>query len=116
MKLKSLALTALFAGAAFVAQTASADTINRTTALVTISDEVGGFNAHFGDAFAASTMGSNFSDLFTFNVGTGFDSSASVTSSYLNSALVKDLLITGFSLYKYDTMTSSVTGSAIAGV
>ena len=116
MKLKSLALAAMLASAAFVAQSASADTINRTHELTLISDEAGGFNGHFGDAFAATTMGSNFSDLFTFNVASSFDSSASVTSSYLNSALVKDLLITGFSLYHYDTMTSSVTGTAIAGV
>ena len=116
MKLNALLMSALFAGAAFVAQSASADpTITRTTALATVSDGVGGFNAHFGDTFAASTMGSSFSDVFTFTVDSSFDSAGSVTSSYLNSSKVKDLLITGFSLYKFDPVTMTI-GTTIAGV
>jgi hypothetical protein len=116
MKLKSLVMTALFASAAFIGHSASAQTINRTTGLTTVSDGVGGFNAHFGDTFAASTFGSSFSDLFTFTVGTGFDSAGSVTSSYLNSTKVKDLLVTGFNLYKYDPVMSLTIGTAITGV
>jgi hypothetical protein len=116
MKLKSIALTALFASAAFIGQSASADTITRTTPLITVPDGVGGFNAHYGDTFSAATMGSNFSDMFTFTVGTGFDSAASVTSSYLKSSSVKDLLITGFNLYKYDAGSAMTIGDAIAGV
>ncbi|MFL6672776.1 MAG: FxDxF family PEP-CTERM protein [Massilia sp.] len=116
MKLKSLVLTALFASVAFVGQSVSAQTIARTSGLVTQDDGVGGFNAHFGDTFAASTVGSTFSDLFTFNVGSSFDSAASLTSSYLNTALTKDLLITGFSLYKYDPVSMNILGTAIAGI
>jgi hypothetical protein len=116
MKLKSLALTALFASVAFVGQSVSAQTLSRTTALVTQADGLGGFNAHFGDTFAAATTGNTFSDVFTFNVANSFDSAASLTSSYLNTALTKDLLITGFSLYKYDPASMSILGTAIAGV
>lgn len=116
MKLKSFVLTALVAGCAFAGQSVFAQTITRSSALVTLDDGAGGFNAHFGDNFAASTMGSTFSDLFTFNVGTGFDSAASVTSSYLNSSRIKDLSITSFSLYKYDPATMSISGNAIAGI
>lgn len=116
MKLKSLALTALFASVAFVGQSVSAQTLSRTSALVTQADGAGGFNAHFGDTFAAATTGNTFSDVFTFNVANSFDSAASLTSSYLNTALTKDLLITGFSLYKYDPASMSILGNAIAGV
>jgi hypothetical protein len=116
MKLKSLVLSALVAGAAFASQGAAAQAIDRSVPLVTVGDGVGGFNAHFGDTFAASTAGSTFSDIFTFNIGTPFDAAASVTSSYLNTPLTKDLLITGFSLYRYDPATMAVLGTAIAGI
>jgi hypothetical protein len=115
MKLNSLLLGALFASAAFLGQSASAADITRTAALVTDSDGVGGFNASFGDTFAASTVGSNFSDLFTFTVGSGFDSAGSVTSSYLQSTKIKDLQITGFSLVQYDPVTLTI-GTSIAGI
>jgi hypothetical protein len=116
MKLKSLVLSALIAGAAFASQGAAAQAIDRTVPLATAGDGVGGFNAHFGDTFAASTAGSPFSDVFTFNVGTPFDVAASVTSSYLNSPQTKDLLITGLSLYRYDPATLNILGTAIAGI
>jgi hypothetical protein len=116
MKLKSLVLSALVAGAAFASQGAAAQAIDRSVPLVTVGDGVGGFNAHFGDTFAASTAGTTFSDIFTFNIGTPFDVASSVTSSYLNTPLTKDLLITGFSLYRYDPATMAVLGTAIAGI
>jgi hypothetical protein len=116
MKLKALVLSALFAGAAFASQGAAAQAIDRSVPLVTAGDGVGGFNAHFGDTFAASTVGSSFTDVFTFNISTPFDAAASVTSSYLNTQQTKDLLITGFSLYRYDPGTMAILGTAIAGV
>lgn len=117
MKLKSLVLSSLIAGAAFVAQGAGAQAIDRSVPLVTVDDGVGGFNAHFGDSFAASAMGSTFTDIFTFNVaGMPFDAAGSLTSSYLDTPLTKDLLITGLSLYRYDPATGQVLGNAIAGI
>jgi len=116
MKLKSLVLSALIAGAAVASQGAAAQAIDRTVPLATAGDGVGGFNAHFGDTFTASTVGSTFSDVFTFNIGSPFDAAASVTSSFLNTPQTKDLLITGFSLYRYDPGTMAVLGTAIAGI
>jgi hypothetical protein len=116
MKLKSLVLSALVAGAAAASQGAAAQAIDRSVPLATAGDGVGGFNAHFGDTFTASTMGNTFSDVFTFNIGTPFDAAASVTSSYLNTPQTKDLLITGFSLYRYDPATMAILGTAIAGI
>ncbi|WP_083685123.1 FxDxF family PEP-CTERM protein [Massilia putida] len=115
MKLKSLVL-AMVAGAALVAQGAGAATVNRTAPVVTVGDGLGGFNAHFGDTFAQSTTGSTFTDIFTFDVGTPFDAAASLTSSYLNTPQTKDLLITGLSLYRYDPVTKTMQGTAIAGI
>ena len=115
MKLKSLVL-AMAAGAALVAQGAGAATVDRTAPVVTVDDGLGGFNAHFGDTFAQSTTGSTFTDIFTFDVGTPFDASASLTSSFLNTPQTKDLLITGLSLYRYDPATKTMLGTAIAGI
>jgi hypothetical protein len=116
MNLKSLVLSSLLAGAAFAVQSAGAATINRTVELATADDGVGGFNAHFGDNFAASTAGSTFSDVFTFQVNRPFDAAASLTSVYLNTPLTKDLTISGFSLYRYDPNTQAILGNAIAGI
>lgn len=116
MKLESLVLSALIAGAACASQGAAAQAIDRTAPLVTAGDGVGGFNAHFGDTFATSTVGNTFTDIFTFNIGTPFDAASSLTSSYLNTPQTKDLLITGFSLYRYDPATMAILGTAIAGI
>ncbi|WP_136220915.1 FxDxF family PEP-CTERM protein [Massilia sp. Mn16-1_5] len=96
---------------------ARAQAIERSTALSTVPDGAGGFNAFYGDTFSGEQSGSAFVDLFTFTVaGTPFDAAASVTSSFLDSPGSKDLLITGFSLYRYDPQTLAVIGNAIAGV
>jgi len=116
MKLTSLLLTSLVAGVACQAQGVDAQTIDRSAAVVALDDGLDGFNAHVGDSFAAATAGNVFSDLFTFEFGTPFDAAASVTSAYLNTPFAKDLLITGFSLYRYDPATMAVLGTAIAGI
>jgi hypothetical protein len=116
MKLKSLVLSALIAGAAAASQGAAAQAIDRSVPLESAGDGGGGVIAHFGDNFTASTVGYTFSDVFTFNIGTPFDAASSVTSSYLNTPQTKDLLITGFSLYRYDPATMAILGTAIAGI
>lgn len=116
MNLKSLVLSSLLAGAAFAVQGAGAATINRTADIVTADDGVGGFNAHFGDTFAASTVNDTFTDVFTFQVNRPFDAASSLTSLYLNTPQTKDLSIAGFSLYRYDPATHAILGTAIAGI
>ena len=96
---------------------ARAQAIERSTALTTVPDGAGGFNAFYGDTFTGEQSGSAFVDLFTFAVtGTPFDAAASLTSSFLDSPGSKDLLITGFSLYRYDPQTLEVIGNALAGI
>jgi hypothetical protein len=109
-------LCSLLAGAAFAAQVAGAATIDRTAPVVAVDDGVGGFNAHVGDTFAASTVNATFTDVFTFTVGRPFDVAASLTSSYLDTPLTKDVTITSLSLYRYDPATLAQLGTAIAGV
>ena len=116
MKLRSLLLTSLVAGAAFLVQPVAAQNIARSSAVVTVEDGRGGFNAHLGDTFDASTVDNVFSDIFTFSLATPFDAAAAVTSSYLNTPFTKDLLVTGLSLYRYDPATKLILGSAIAGI
>lgn len=117
MKSTSLVLGALLAGAACAAPYAGAQAIERSVPISEIDDGAGGFNAYFGDGFTAPESGSTFTDLFTFDVsGLPFDAAASVTSSYLNSPLEKDLRITALSLYRYDPATMAVIGPVIAGI
>lgn len=114
--LKTLLPTLLVAGAAFVSQGAQAQAIARTAVLATSDDGRGGFNASFGDSFTAASAGRSFSDIYTFAHAIAFDAAASVTSSYLNNPLTKDLLITGVSLYRYDPASMAILGTAIAGI
>jgi hypothetical protein len=116
MKPTSFLLAAAAAGALLATQPADAQTLERNTALVTTSDGVGGFNAYFGDAFAAATTGRSFSEVFTFSTSTPFDAAASLTSLYLDSPQTKDLDIVGLNLYRYDPATSAILGNAISGI
>jgi hypothetical protein len=105
-------LSALLCGAG-----ASAQTIERTTAMDAGADGIGGFSAFLGDGFTAAESGRAFTSVFTFSVaGLPFDAAASVTSSYLDSPATRDLRITGLSLYRYDPATLAVLGNAVAGV
>lgn len=117
MKSTSLVLGALLAGAACAGPHAAAQTIERSVPISAIDDGAGGFNAHFGDGFAAAQSGGSFIDVFTFDVaGLPFDAAASVTSSTLNSPSDKDLRITALSLYRYDPATMAIIGPAISGI
>lgn len=117
MKRHTLILGAVLSALLCSAPGAGAQTIERTTALPVIADDVGGFNAFFGDTFAAADSGRAFADVVTFNVaGIPFDVAASVTSSFLDSPTAKDLLITGLSLYRFDPATMAVIGNAVAGI
>ena len=117
MNKTSLVFAALLAGAVCAAPHTAAQTIARNTPVAAIDDGAGGFNAHFGDGFTAAESGRAFTELFTFDVaGLPFDAAASVTSSFLNSPLGKDLDIIALSLYRYDPVTLDVIGPAIAGI
>jgi hypothetical protein len=108
MKIKSLLLAAVISGASLMAQSASAANLVDNFDLTIYPDGVGGFDSFFGNLFSASHMGDTFVDQFKFTIGNGFDSSASLTSTYLNTTKVSDLDITGFSLKRIDPITSAV--------
>jgi hypothetical protein len=111
------ALSALVFAVLAGAAPAQAQVIERSTAVATVADGAGGFNAFFGDTFTGAQSGSSFADLFTFAVaGTPFDAAASLTSSFLDSPGSKDLQITGLSLYRYDPQTLAIIGNALAGI
>ena len=117
MNKTSLVFSALLAGAVCAAPQAAAQTIARSTPIAAIGDGAGGFNAWFGDGFTAAESGRDFTELFTFSVsGLPFDAAASVTSSFLNSPLGKDLDIVALSLYRYDLATLAVIGPVVAGI
>jgi hypothetical protein len=116
MKPTSLALAIMAAAAFLAAPAAGAQTLERNAPLITTSDGAGGFNAYFGDAFAASVAGRAFTDVFTFSTSSPFDAAASLTSLYLDNPQTKDLAIVGLNLYRYDPATSAILGNAVAGV
>jgi hypothetical protein len=108
MKIKSLLFATVLSAASLVAHSASAATVLGNFDMATVDDGEGGFSAYFGNVFGPATTGATFIDKFKFTIGTGFDSAASLTSTYLDKTKVKDLDITGFSLSRIDPITNNV--------
>ncbi len=108
MKIKTILLASMIAGASLIGTSASAATVGKTVTVPLVSDMEGGFNAHFGNNFAALDSNNLFTDKYMFTLSGNYDSSASVTSSFLKSGTIKDLLITNFSIVQYDPVTSSI--------
>ena len=100
MKIKNILLASLMVGASLFGSSAFALGKNVTVNLA--SDGEGGFNAHFGNNFSSVNTGSLFSDFYNFELTSMSDSSSSITSSYLKSSTIKDLMITGFTMLQYD--------------
>lgn len=108
MKIKNILMASIIAGASLMGASAYATTVGKTVSVNLATDEDGGFNAHFGNNFSSLDSTNPFVDKYLFTLTTSYDSSASVTSSYLNSSTIKDLLITGFSLVQYDPVTDAI--------
>jgi hypothetical protein len=108
MKIKNILLASMIAGASLMASSAYAATVGKTATVDLKSDLSGGYNAHFGNEFASTETNNLFVDKYIFTLANGFDSSASLTSTYLSSSTTKDLLITGFSLVKFDPVTNAI--------
>jgi hypothetical protein len=106
MKIKSLLLASMIVGASLIGSSAFA--AEKISAVPLVSDMEGGFNAHFGNNFSSADVNSVFTDKYTFTLAGAYDSSASVTSSFLKSGTIKDLLITSFSIVQYDPLTSAI--------
>ncbi|MFS2007850.1 FxDxF family PEP-CTERM protein [Duganella sp. CT11-25] len=108
MKIKNIVLASMIAGASLMASSAYAATVGKTVTVDLKTDLSGGYNAHFGNEFTSVETNNLFVDKYMFTLTNGFDSSASLTSTYLKSSTVKDLLITGFSLVQYDPVTNAI--------
>jgi hypothetical protein len=102
MKIKNILLASMIAGASLMASSAFAATVGKTVTVNLKTDLDGGYNAHFGNEFSSADATNLFSDKYMFTLASSYDSSASVTSTFLKSSTTKDLLITGFSLVQYD--------------
>ncbi|KQN78611.1 hypothetical protein ASF04_21500 [Duganella sp. Leaf61] len=108
MKIKKVLLASLIAGASLIASSAYAAEVSKTVTIDLKADGEGGYNAYFGNTFYKANQNDTFSDKFMFTLGSNFDSTSSLTSSYLSSTTVKDLVITSYNLVKYDPTTSAV--------
>lgn len=98
----------MIAGASLMASSAYAAPVGKTTPVVLETDFEGGYNAFFGANFSSKDVGSSFLNKHTFTLTTSYDTSASITSSYLNSTKIKDLLITSFDLVQYDAVSGLI--------
>ncbi|MET0268521.1 MAG: FxDxF family PEP-CTERM protein [Duganella sp.] len=108
MKIKKLLVASLVAGATLFGSGAYAAEVGKTATINLEADGDGGFNGHFGNTFAKADQNNTFVDKFLLVLSTNVDSAASLTSTYLKSATIKDLVITDFSLVKYDLATNAV--------
>lgn len=108
--------TAILAVSAISAPVFAQATLTSTQVLTLTADGDGGFGAHVEKVFGAATTGKTFTDKFTFTLGSSFDTSATLTSAYLKSSNnVKDLTISSYDLYMYNTTSHSYV-VAFAGV
>ncbi|MRW88440.1 PEP-CTERM sorting domain-containing protein [Duganella sp. FT80W] len=108
MKIKNIVLASMIAGASLFGASAFAATVGKTVTVNLDSDGEGGYNAHFGNNFSSVNSSNSFTDKYLFTLTTNYDSSASLTSSYLKSSTIKDLLITGLSIVQYDPVTNAI--------
>ncbi|SHN33491.1 PEP-CTERM protein-sorting domain-containing protein [Duganella sacchari] len=108
MKIKNVLLATMICGATLFGASAYAATVGKTVTLNLASDDEGGFNAHFGNNFSSLYTNDTFVDKYKFVLAGNYDSAASLTSSFLKSGTIKDLLITDFSVVQYDPMTNAV--------
>lgn len=108
MKIKKLLVASLVAGATLLGSGAYAAEVGKIANINMESDGDGGFNGHFGNNFSKADHNNTFVDKFLFVLNTSVDSSASLTSTYLSSSTIKDLVITDFSLVKYDMATNAI--------
>ena len=108
MKIKNIIIASMIAGASLIGTTAYAAPVGKTVTVNMDNDGEGGFNAHFGNSFNGSNIGNTFVDKYLFTLSGNYDSAASVTSSFLKSGTIKDLLITNFSIVQYDPLNQSV--------
>lgn len=104
MKMKAVLVAAMFATAGLAAQTVQAANFPSSQLVLDPSD--GSLSGVFGDTFVGQT--GNFEDRFTFSVGSGYEGSSSVTSTFTK--LTSDLTITGFNLVRYVGSESNVVG------
>jgi hypothetical protein len=82
MKLKQLAMTALFTSASLIGATAHAGPVSNTYALNMQNDGGGGLSAVFGKVLPGFDFGRYFTDTFTFTATTPFEYAGSLTSLY----------------------------------
>jgi hypothetical protein len=119
MKIKNILAASMIAGVSLFASSAFAAQVGQTVTVQLVGDDANGFNAHLGNTYGGADRSNTFTDKYMFVLNTGFDSSASVTSSYLKSSTTKDLQITAFNLVKFDPTTLTVlntyTGTNITG-
>lgn len=102
-KLKAVLLAAMFATAGLVSQTAAA----ANPVFDVEYDADGGFSGGIYHLFTAPTP--SFTDYFSFEIGTGFSTSTSITSTFTQvGSKTKDVDITAFNLVKYDPLTAAV--------
>jgi hypothetical protein len=118
MKLRTIVVSTLLAGAALAGPAAHAQVVQNTIPLVLHDDHANGFSAVFGNIYGAENWGASFIDTFTFSVDhpTEFAVTGSLISLHMDMApppgqterMSKYLVIRRFSLYSYDAATNTV--------
>lgn len=108
MKLKNILMASMIVGATMVGSSAFAENVGKTVSIDLTSNGVGGWHGVFGGAYTAADTTNTFSDRFLFNLTGNYSSSGTVTSTFLSTSPVQDLVITNYSLVKYDPVTNAV--------
>ena len=108
MKLKNILIASMIMGASVMTSSAFAANVWDTEAAVLVSNKAGGFQTVVGNTFDADQVSNVFSDKFTFTLNGNYNASGTLSSTFLSTNPIQDLVINGFSLVKYDPVTQAV--------
>ncbi|MDR7051059.1 hypothetical protein J2X54_003546 [Duganella sp. 3397] len=108
MKLKNILIASMIMGASAMTSSAFAANIGDTEQAVLVSNNAGGFQTVVGNTFTAGQTSDVFNDRFTFTLNGNYNAAGTLSSTFLSTNPIQDLVINGFSLVKYDPVTQAV--------
>ena len=108
MKLKNVLIASMIMSASVFASSAFAENVGKTVTADVTSNGVGGWQTLVGNAYTAADASNTFTDKFLFTLTGNYNAAGTLSSTYLSTSPVQDLVINSYSLVKYDPLTQAV--------
>jgi hypothetical protein len=108
MKFKNILVASMIMGAGVFASSAYAANVAETANATLTNNGVGGLRTLVGNAWDAENSGNTFTDKFLFTLTGNYNGSGTLSSTFESTSPVQDLLISSYSLVKYDPVTDTI--------